>query len=178
MIDDVFARLVAEEVKNRVTLEQADYLRLPENWTRWQRALLALTNNLNNQLEELKKAESADTRKYKALGDNGLKLLAECLSEHESRRKKITRFKFHVDARLDEVTRMIALGSDAVDDRMKAVEFLRKAIERHRKMMIDLVLEPTAIDQALWSSLDGKWEFDEINTDLLLEGLSFENVGS
>jgi hypothetical protein len=61
---------------------------------------------------------------------------------------------------------------------MKAVEFLRKAIERHRKMMIDLVLEPTAIDQALWSSLDGKWEFDEINTDLLLEGLSFENVGS
>jgi hypothetical protein len=162
MLDETFARLVAEEVKNRVTQEQKDYLRLPENWTKWQRALVALCDNLNNQLSQLADQEKSDTVRYRELGESGLKLLAESLSEFESRRKKITRFKFHVDARLDEVTRMIALGSDAIDDRLKTVDFLRKAIEKHRSLLDELDLEATPIDQALWAALDGKWEFDGI----------------
>jgi len=176
MQDETFARLVAEEVKNRVTPTQADYLRLPENWGRWQRALLALVDNLNNQLAEIQEQERIDSDRYQNLGEHGVTLLAESISESESRRKKINRFKFHVESKLDEVTRMIGLGTDAVDDQVKAVEFLRRAIERHQSMMVDLVLEPTAIDLALWASLDGKWEFDEINTDLLLDGLNFETA--
>lgn len=164
MLDETFARLVAEEVKNRVTEEQREYLRLPENWTRWQRALMILADNLNNQLSVLTTQEQDDTERYKALGDAGLKLLAETLSEYETRRKKITRFKFHVDGRLDEVTRMIALGSDAVDERLKTVDFLRKAIERHRSLLQELDMEPTSVDQALWATLDGKWEFDDITS--------------
>jgi len=162
MLDETFARLVAEEVKNRVTDEQKEYLRLPENWTRWQRALITLGENLTNQLEVLSKQEEQDTERYRELGEAGLKLLAESLAEYETRRKKISRFKFHVDARLDEVTRMIALGSDAVDERLKTVDFLRKSIEKHRSLMDELDVEPTPIDRALWAALDGKWEFGEI----------------
>ena len=164
MLDETFARLVAEEVKNRVTEEQKEYLRLPENWTRWQRALIALGENLNSQLEALVKQEQQDTERYKTLGDSGLKLLAEALAEYETRRKKIARFKFHVDTRLDEITRMIALGSDAIDERLKTVDFLRKAIEKHRSLMSELDVEPTVVDKALWAALDGKWEFDDITS--------------
>ena len=164
MLDETFARLVAEEVKNRVTDEQREYLRLPENWTRWQRSLMILADNLNGQLDILSGQEKDDTHRYKSLGDTGLKLLAETLSEYETRRKKIMRFKFHVDGRLDEVTRMIALGSDAVDERLKTVDFLRKAIERHHSLLQELDMEPTSVDQALWATLDGKWEFDDITS--------------
>lgn len=162
MLDDTFARLVAEEVKNRVTGEQKDYLHLPENWGRWQRALIALNDNLSAQLAAMASQESAETNRYRELGDEGVRLLAESLSEYEHRRKKIARFKFHVDARLDEVTRMIALGTDAVDERLKTVDFLRKAIERHRSLLDDYDMEPTAIDRALWATLEGKWEFEAI----------------
>jgi uncharacterized protein YaaN involved in tellurite resistance len=165
MLDETFARLVAEEVKNRVTDEQREYLRLPEKWGKWQRALVTLTENLERQLNDLKEQEEADTKRYRNLGDEGLKLLAESLSEYENRRKKINRFKFHVDARLDEITRTIALGTDAVDERLKTVDFLRKAIERHRSLLEELDMESTTVDQALWAALDGKWDFDDISLD-------------
>lgn len=167
MHDETFARLVAEEVKNRVSQTQADYLRLPENWERWQRALLVLVDNLNSQLDEIEEQEREDADRYRNMGEHGLTLLAESLSEYESRRKKINRFKFHVESKLDEVTRMIGLGTDAVDDQVKAVDFLRRAIERHREMNEQAMIDPTPIDEALWETLDGKWEFDSINLDAI-----------
>ena len=163
MQDETFARLVAEEVKNRVTDTQVDYLRLPENWGRWQRALLTLIENLNNQLIGIDEQEKADADRYRSLGEHGITLIAESLSEHEARRKKITRFRFHVESKLDEVTRMIGLGTEAVDDQVKAVDFLRRAIERHRELNEQAMIDPTPIDLALWQSLEGKWEFDTID---------------
>jgi hypothetical protein len=163
MQDETFARLVAEEVKNRVTDTQVDYLRLPENWGRWQRALLTLIDNLNNQLVGIDEQEKADADRYRSLGEHGITLIAESLSEHEARRKKITRFRFHVESKLDEVTRMIGLGTEAVDDQVKAVDFLRRAIERHRELNEQAMIDPTPIDLALWQALEGKWEFDTID---------------
>lgn len=165
MNDDAFARLVAEEVKNRVAAEQRDYLLLPENWTRWQRALIALVENLNRQEQELNAREEREADRYRELGEAGIKLLAEAMAENEDRRKKITRFRFHVEARLDEVTRMIAVGSDDVDERLKIVEFYRRCIEKHREMLIEFNVEPTPIDLALWQSLEGKWGYDDISPD-------------
>ena len=69
MLDETFARLVAEEVKNRVTQEQKDYLRLPENWTKWQHALVALCDNLHNQLSQLVDQEKSYTVRYRELGE-------------------------------------------------------------------------------------------------------------
>ena len=163
MQDETFARLVAEEVKNRVTDTQVDYLRLPENWGRWQRALLTLIDNLNNQLVGIDEQEKADADRYRSLGEHGITLIAESLSEHEARRKKITRFRFHVESKLDEVTRMIGLGTEAVDNQVKAVDFLRRAIERHRELNEQAMIDPTPIDLALWQALEGKWEFDTID---------------
>jgi hypothetical protein len=93
-----------------------------------------------------------------------LRLLAESMAESEARRRKIVRFRFHVETRFDEVSRMIALGSDAVDERLKTVDFLRKAIEQHKKMVLE-EFDPTPVDSALWAILDGKWEFDNIGED-------------
>lgn len=167
MNEDAFARLVAEEVKNKVPDSQRDYLRLPENWTRWQRALLALIENLNNQLDGLAEAEKDAVARYEGFGDDGLKLLTESTVEYDNRRKKITRFKFHVENRLDEVTRMIALDSDAVDERLKTVELLRRAIERHREMLDEYEMDVSLIDEALWAVLEGRWEFDTLDLNAL-----------
>jgi hypothetical protein len=165
MNDDAFARLVAEEVKNRVSRNQREYLNLPENWTRWQRALIALDENLDGQLTRLDEDATADRQRYEALGEDGLKLLAEAMSDYEGRRSKVDRFRFHVGKRLDEVSRMIALGVEAAGDDITAYSFLRKAIERHRQMLEEYDLESTPIDHALWDSLDGKWTFDQVTQD-------------
>lgn len=162
MQDEFFSRLVAEEVKGRVSRTQSEYLRLPENWSRWQRTLIALVDNLNNQLANISSEEREDTQRYKQMGEDGLRLLAEKSAEYEQRKKKIARFKFHVEARLDEVSKMIALGTDQLDEKFEAIDFFRRAIQKHRDLMTEHNLEETAIDKALWAALDGQWQFESI----------------
>lgn len=165
--DDQFARLVAEDVKNKSSRSQQDYLALPDNWERHQRALVALSQNLDRQLEELHRREESEGERLKAIGPEGLSLLIQLQADLEERRTKISRFQFHVDRRLDEVTRQIALGSDQVEERIQLVEFLRKAIERHREFSEQAGYEATEIDRALWSSLEGQWHFDSIDLSVL-----------
>ena len=167
MNDDAFARLVAEEVKNRVSRSQKEFLNLPENWVRWQRALIALNKNLDHQINRLDDDAKSDRERYEALEEDGVKLLAEAMSDYENRRAKVSRFQFHVGKRLDEVTRLIAMGEDAADQEISAYSFLRKAIERHRQMLQEFDLESTPIDHALWDSLDGQWSFDLIDQEEL-----------
>jgi hypothetical protein len=62
---------------------------------------------------------------------------------------------------------MIGLGTEAVDDQVKAVDFLRRAIERHRELNEQAMIDPTPIDNALWQSLEGKWEFDTIDPNTI-----------
>lgn len=171
MNDDAFARLVAEEIKNNASDEQRDYLRLPENWSRWHRAVQALENNLDIQLKLIHEKNQEEVARYQQLGEDGIRLIAETTAESDNRRKKIERFKFHVTSRLDEVARMIALGTDAVEERLKTVEFLRKAIESHRNKMREYEMEATPIDIALWASLDGRWDFENINEDTMTDYL-------
>ena len=167
MNDDAFARLVAEDVKNNTSREQKEYLVLPENWSRWQRALKALSDNLAVQIETITDNENRDLERYRELGDEGIRLIAEATASFDDRRKKIERFRFHVENKFDEVSRLIAVGSSAHDERVSMVEFYRRSIEKHRELMEEFELSPTLIDRALWSSLDGKWEFDEIDEDAL-----------
>jgi hypothetical protein len=169
MDDDAFSRLVAEEVKNRVTPEQREYLSLPENRDRWERALVILTDNLNNQLTDLDAREERERERYEALGTDGLKLLAEMLADVENRKKKVSRFLFHVERRIEAVHRLAAGSSEEIQERARLVEFLRRSIEQHRTLMIRENLEPTPIDSALWAALDGEWNFDDIDFDELLD---------
>lgn len=165
--DDTFARMVAEEVKNKVTPIERDELRRPENWDRWKRALVALSENLERQIESIEQDSESDQRRYSSLGAKGGKLTNETRRYYGEKATKIKRFKYHVDRRLDEVCVMIETGEPTQSDGWKEVDFYRRAIITHRNMLREFDLEDTAIDRSLWDCLDGKWTFDSINNDNL-----------
>lgn len=163
MNEDAFSRLVAEEVKNKASDTQKEYLNLPENWDRWQTALVALIDNLDEQLADLQESEDTQRERYEALGKDGLKLLAEMLADFEYKKKRIIRFRHHVERKLEAVRRMVDGQSEVIEERARLVEFLRSAIERHRGLTVQVGMEPTSIDEALWQALTGAWAFDDID---------------
>ena len=174
LTDDNFARLVAEDVKNRVSSEQSDYLRQPENHDRWKRSLQLLLVNLDGQLDELATKEELEVRRYSNLGVDGVGLLAEVQTVIEQRRRKIVRFRFHVEQRLDDVTRMSNAVSKVESEQIGNYNLLKSAIEKHKSIVLDEDFFPSlsdaeqdSIDEALWASLDGVWAFDQIG---LIEG--------
>ena len=69
MNEDSFARLVAEDVKNRVTEEQRKYLRLYENRSRWREHILVLLANLEDQVVEIDEHQEDDKERYGSFGD-------------------------------------------------------------------------------------------------------------
>lgn len=165
--DDTFARLVAEEVKNNVAPRDREILRQPENWERWKDALIALSENLQRQIDNIEADEQSDVSRYSALGSKGSKLGREAHRYYDNKATKVKRFKYHVDKRLDEVCLMIETGEATQQDGWKEVDFYRKAIITHRELLREFDLEDTAIDRALWDALDGKWTFDSIDNDNL-----------
>lgn len=162
--DDTFARMVAEEVKNKLSPSQKTILSEPENWGRWRDALVILVENLDEQIENIKDDADADAERYSSMGRDGDKLAKEAAKAYQSRIIKIDRFKFHVSRRLDDVLTMIETGNIAPSDGWSNVDFLKRAISKHRSMMRELDLEETPIDKALWSALENKWDFDTIDT--------------
>ena len=159
--------MVAEEVKNKVNpLERAE-LRRVENWDRWKRALLALSENLQRQIESIEADSESDQKRYSSLDFKFKKLNDETQRYYNEKATRINRFKYHVDRRLDEVCIMIETGESTVEDGWKEVDFYRRAIIAHRTLMRDFDLEDTAIDRSLWECLDSKWTFDSINNDNL-----------
>lgn len=161
--DDVFAKMVAEEVKNRLSPNQKQILLQPENWGRWKQALIYLIENLEEQISDLKVDSIADSERYAKMGKHGEKLLVESEKAYKSKIQKIDRFKFHVGRRLDDVVAMMETGDVAKSDGWAEVNFLRRAIAKHRAMIGECDLEETAIDRALWDALDNEWTFDEID---------------
>lgn len=162
MNDETFARLVAEDVKNKSSDAQKKYLRLPENIVRWKRALEYLANNLQDQMTSIDKQESERLKQYEFLGSEGEKLIAEASSNAAIRRSKIERFHFFVNAKLDEVVRMASTNGTQENS---AEDFYRKAIQRWWSLMQEFEMEPTRVDVALHASLDGLWEFDDLSVE-------------
>jgi hypothetical protein len=165
--DDAFARMVAEEVKNKLSPLHKKQLMQKENWERWRDALLFLSENLQEQIDEIEYDSNADEARYMALGRDGKRLAQESKSAYDSKLKKISRFKFHVDKRLDEVAAMIDTGDEITLDGWEQVDFYKRAIAVHRSMLRDFDLLETSIDRALWATLEGGWDFDEIDVDSL-----------
>lgn len=168
MNDDSFARLVAEEVKNKVSRSQREFLMRDENWDKWRRALIALIETLQGQLDTLAENEDSDRERYESFGADGARLLAEALADYSQRKSKIERFKFHVERRLDEVEQMIRTGSPLESDPLKNAILYQNAIKKHKEMLEEFDIEPTPIDMALWEALDGVWGFSKINADDIL----------
>lgn len=165
--DDTFARMVAEEVKNKLSPTHKQILLEKDNWERWREALIALSENLQNQIDDIESDADSDMQRYSSLGPSGRKLSKEASSYYDSKATRVKRFKFHVDKRLDEVSNMIETGAAIQTDGWDRVEFLRRAIATHRSLMRDFDLEDTAIDRALWATLEDKWEFDSVTSENL-----------
>lgn len=165
--DDAFMRLVAEDVKNKVSESQKSYLRLPENLDRWGRALTSLLSNLDDQVNEIRIETELKTEAFRELGEDGVALLAEYQTDMEQRQRKIARFRFYVESRMDEVRRLQIVGGDD-NAEARLAEFFRRAIERHQELIAELDLDFSEVDEALWATLRGHWEFDDI--DVMADG--------
>jgi len=163
--DDEFARLVSEDVKNKISSRQKQILLNPSFRNRWQRALLMLIENVENQLEDINSDREADRRRYRAMGSDGTVLLQESETAYSTRTMKIERFKFHINKRLDDVAKLIE--SDSVIDHEFSLnentEMFKKAILKHRSLYKQFDIEPTGIDSALWRVLDNHWAFEELD---------------
>jgi hypothetical protein len=165
MLDDyTFAQMVAEEVKNKLSNTQREVLLDKQNWSRWKEALLALIDNLDEQIEDINDDEESDRERYMSMGRDGKLLMSEASRAYAGRRKKIQRFKFHVNRKLDDVVKMIETGEKPESNGWREADNLRKAIIKHRAMLREFDLEETAIDRALWATLDNEWLFDTIDS--------------
>jgi len=94
--------------------------------------------------------------------------LKESNFAYTNKKTKIERFKFHVNRRLDDVTKIIETGAtDNVGNDLLSVNndanFFRKAIIKHRELLQEYDLEETEIDRALWKTLNNEWTFGDIN---------------
>lgn len=167
MNDDAFARMVAEEVKNKISPLHKKELLDKSNWVRWQKALLALSNNIQEQIESIEVDALIDKNRYESMGIDGRRLASEAKIAYDSRLSKITRFKFYVDKRVDEVTVMIETGKEISSDGWGEVSFLKKGISAHRSLLREFDLEDTAVDRALWALLDNRWLFDDVGIDTI-----------
>ena len=166
--DQTFAKLVAEEVKNKLSPKQRKVLLERHNWERWRQNLVALLDNLDRQISLIEISRATDTERYESFGNDGMALLEQAHSSYDARAKKISRFRFHVERRLNEVAAMIETGEVTERNGWDSVDFLRRGIARHRALLREYDMEETVIDRALWSLLDDRWEFDNIRpTDVI-----------
>jgi hypothetical protein len=168
MIDEItFAQMVAEEVKNKLSPIQRDMLTDPENWSRWKDHLQALVDNLDDQIGDIEYDNQSDIERFESMGRDGRILAQEASKAYEARKKKIIRFRFHVNKRLDEVSAMIDTGEAPVSNGWQEMETFKKAIIKHRALLREFDLEETSIDRALWAVLNNEWLFDSIDESSL-----------
>mgnify|MGYP001443198157 FL=1 len=161
MDDSTFDRLVSEDVKNLLSPEKSDFLRLPENQERWKQSLLKLITNLDEQISDLTQDENIA---IKALPSH---MVTEYKINNDEKRTKISRFRFYVMQKISEVEKLIALGEEgATEKELSLAQFLKKAIEEHKRLMSENEFEPTPIDLALWSCTTGEWGFIDMDHKL------------
>lgn len=163
--DDAFARMVSEDVKNKISSIEKSLLMQPENWDRWRDTLLVLVENLDRQIDSLANDADADSERYSSMGRSGERLASAAARDYQFKIKKIDRFRFHVNRRLDEVVVMIETGTVKEEDGWERAAFLENAIYRHRSLIKEFELEETSIDKALWSALEGQWDFETIDEE-------------
>lgn len=165
--DEMFAQMVAEEVKNKLSPAQRQTLLEKENWDKWRRALIALVENLNEQIDNIDADAESDAERYRSMGRDGAKLFKAAEAAYKSKRSKIERFRFFVQRRLTQVDAMIENGVVIEESPWETADFYRRAIKMHRAMLQEYDMEETAVDQALWAALENRWEFDNVDASML-----------
>jgi hypothetical protein len=160
--DEAFDRLVSEDVKGRVTPQQAELIRQPANRGRWRNALRGILDNVSAQMAQLDQREASLPEDVMNLGEAGQRLLAAGQTEIATQRDRIARFRFHVESRLDELAILDAHDTGSVGDSPSLADLYLAAIVEHRRLLLASEFEPTPIDEALWSAVDGRWGFGAV----------------
>ena len=161
MDDETFARIVADNVKNRSTSTQNRFLEAPENSSRWQAALGSLIKNIDEQIQEISMDAQADIDRYSSLGDTGNILLSQTIAHYEIKKQKIERFRYYVIRKLADVA---SAGKNQISEaKQENLSLVAKAVERHRELGSLYKIEKTPLDVALYNSLNGVWSFDNID---------------
>ena len=151
MDDSTFDRLVSEDVKNLLSPEKSDFLRLPSNQERWKKSLFKLINNLDEQIGDLTQDEVTVIESLPS------HMVTEYKIQNDEKKTKISRFRFYVMQKISEAEQLISLGSEGGEEDISLAQFLTNVIEEHERLMIDNDFEASPIDKALWSSTSGEW---------------------
>ena len=161
MNDEDFSQLVALEVKKRAHPDGVKFLHQDANLERWHRALKALADSLNYQIQGIENQLADVIERFRDLGEEGDYRISESTRNLEERKRKIAGFRFHVEKRIDDVAKLILAKNGSLSTDGSLVEFFRKAIQRHKQLMDEYEFEPTVLDEALWETLKGKWVFED-----------------
>lgn len=155
--DETFARLVADNIKNKTSVAQNKFLELPDNNLRWQKALNSLIDTLNDQINKISYETKESIGKYSDYGDISHDSLTRTIAHGDTRKQKIERFKFYVEKKLSE-----AQSIDAADVVADLGSLTVMAIRKHQEMSLYHKIENTPLDIALYDSLNGVWSFNKI----------------
>lgn len=117
MDDETFARMVAEDVKDKLTVTQRAWVRSSENRTRRHRALSELARNLDDQLAAI---DSANRDELAGATDRPPAEIEALRFDQRGRRRKIERFRFFVVAALDEFDQEMRQMADVERTRQRA----------------------------------------------------------
>lgn len=163
--DDAFAHMVSQEVKNKASEEERQFLADPQNVHRWLKALSVLLDHLDDQIEEAIEDMESDVERYRQLGEDGVTMVAESRHYYEEKIAKIKKFRFYVSRKTSEVERIVErYGSGFVDEEKKLI-MCRDAILAHRMYLLSNDIETTPADEALYEALEGVWSFDKIKDE-------------
>lgn len=160
--DDAFAHMVSQEVKNKASDEERDFLSDPSNVDRWLRALGALLSHLDEQISSAEEDMEADIARYERLGEDGIGVSAESRHYYEQKISKIKKFRFYVVRKISDVESIKKKYGSSHADEEKGIIMCRDAIVAHMQYLREYDIETTPADEALYLALEGVWAFDKI----------------
>ena len=146
-----FAIVVSEDIKNNVSQQERDFLRLPENADRWRECLLTIISTVSDKIAALD--QDIDSLR-KAYSD----FVLDPAESLEDQKKKSERFRFYAEKRLAEVDRLMSLGKPS-DPSLSLATFLREAIKAHKEWSDSNDVPYSDADVSLYAALEGEWGF-------------------
>ncbi|MFM7126972.1 MAG: hypothetical protein ACKOBT_07705 [Actinomycetota bacterium] len=155
MDNETFRNLAANEVKGQCSQNQRAFL--AEHFDDWREALRELDTTTGQRVADLEAQLVGLRARMTELTSIPSELIILEL-ELVGKVEKSAHFLKHVRARLASLNSESSIIRSAGSDE---AEFLRRAIETHKRVLDDGA-DADRADAALYAALDGAWKFDEI----------------
>lgn len=145
--------LVRNEIRNKVSQSDRDFLMEPTNLVLWQEYLAELLNDTQDSIDQAENKFLIESERYRGFGK---KMNEAYRFMHAEEQKKRFTVRYKVNKRLDEVTRMVV--AQRPESEADLYPLLKAAIMAHKRAVTGNG-DPRDVDYDLWDSLDGKWSF-------------------